>query len=147
MTGATLTAGLRATWNTNPVNPKRLFARPAGSFLDLSHDVNQPLNQAIETKVRNLFPATPLFVCAAARCPLAYQLATHTAFTRASASSTTSFPRRLPTWQRRMRLMLADLRGWHRRTGGRRGDRAGSRRAARSMRLPPPTGQFQTVFS
>ncbi len=32
---ATLTAGMRATWNTNPVNQQRLFARPAGSFLDL----------------------------------------------------------------------------------------------------------------
>jgi hypothetical protein len=77
MTGATVTAGLRATWNTNPVNPKRLFARPAGSFLDLSHDVNQPLNQAIETKVRSLFPATPLVVLQP-RLSLAYQIETRT---------------------------------------------------------------------
>ena len=31
----TLMAGLRATWNTNPVNQHGLFARPAGSFLDM----------------------------------------------------------------------------------------------------------------
>jgi hypothetical protein len=56
----TLTAGVRATWNTNPVNQQRLFARPAGSFLDLSHSPGQPLNQAIETRVRSLYPSTPL---------------------------------------------------------------------------------------
>ena len=49
----TLMAGLRATWNTNPVNQHGLFARPAGSFLDMSHDVAQPLSQAIQTNVRN----------------------------------------------------------------------------------------------
>ncbi|MGP8268704.1 MAG: carboxypeptidase regulatory-like domain-containing protein [Terracidiphilus sp.] len=59
---ATLTAGVRTTWNTNPVNQQRLFARPAGSFLDMSHQINQPLNQAIQTGVRGLFPATPLLV-------------------------------------------------------------------------------------
>ena len=56
----TLTAGLRVTWNTNPVNQHGLFARPKGSFLDLAHDVDQPLNQAIQTNVRTLFPGTPL---------------------------------------------------------------------------------------
>jgi len=38
----TLTAGMRTTWNTNAVNQQRLFARPAGSFLDLSHDLELP---------------------------------------------------------------------------------------------------------
>ncbi|MGD0519927.1 MAG: carboxypeptidase-like regulatory domain-containing protein [Terracidiphilus sp.] len=59
---ATLTAGVRATWNTNPVNQQRLFARPAGSFLDMSHQIGQPLDQVILTSERNLFPATPLLV-------------------------------------------------------------------------------------
>lgn len=58
----TLTAGVRTTWNTNPVNQQRLFARPAGSFLDMSHQISQPLNQVIETGVRGLFPATPVLV-------------------------------------------------------------------------------------
>jgi hypothetical protein len=57
----TLVAGLRATWNTDPVNQHGLFARPAGSFLNMVHDVSQPLNQAIQTNVRTLFPGTPLF--------------------------------------------------------------------------------------
>ncbi len=56
----TLTAGLRVTWNTNPVNQHGLFARPKGSFLDLTHEVNQPLDQVIQTNVRTLFPGTPL---------------------------------------------------------------------------------------
>jgi hypothetical protein len=54
-------AGLRASWNTNPVNQHRLFARPAGSFLDMQHSIDQPLNQVIETNVHSLFPGTPLF--------------------------------------------------------------------------------------
>ena len=56
----TLTAGLRVTWNTNPVNQHGQFARPAGSFMNMSHDVTQPLNQVIQTNVRALFPGTPL---------------------------------------------------------------------------------------
>jgi hypothetical protein len=59
---ATFTAGVRTTWNTNPVNQQRLFARPAGSFLELSPQINQPLDQVIQTGVRELFPATPLLV-------------------------------------------------------------------------------------
>ena len=58
----TLAAGVRTTWNTNPVNQQKLFARPKGSFLDLSHEIGQPLDQAIQAKVHGLFPATPLFV-------------------------------------------------------------------------------------
>jgi hypothetical protein len=70
----TLTAGVRTTWNTNPVNQQRLFARPAGSFLDMSHDVNQPLDQAIQTGVGGLFPSTPLLVWQP-RVSAAYQVA------------------------------------------------------------------------
>ncbi|MGB6133182.1 MAG: carboxypeptidase-like regulatory domain-containing protein [Acidobacteriaceae bacterium] len=59
---ATVTAGLRTTWNTDPVNQQALFARPAGSFLTMSHNPDQPLNQAVTTGVRKLFPGTPLIV-------------------------------------------------------------------------------------
>jgi hypothetical protein len=55
----TLNLGVRATWNTNPVNQHRQFARPAGSFLELSHQISQPLDQVIQTSVRGLFPSTP----------------------------------------------------------------------------------------
>jgi hypothetical protein len=75
----TLTAGLRATWNTNIVNQHGQFARPAGSFLDMSHDPTQPLNRAVQTNVRNLFPATPLLVYQP-RASVAYKLNEKTAF-------------------------------------------------------------------
>jgi hypothetical protein len=44
---ATLTYGMRVTWNTNVTSPQALFSRMAGSFLDASHATNQPLNQVI----------------------------------------------------------------------------------------------------
>jgi hypothetical protein len=75
----TLTAGLRVTWNTNIVNQHGQFARPAGSFLDMSHDPTQPLDQAIQANVRNLFPGTPLLVYQP-RASVAYKLNEKTAF-------------------------------------------------------------------
>jgi hypothetical protein len=74
----TLTAGLRVTWNTNPVNQQGLFARPTGSFLDMEHDLDQPLNQVIQTGVHGNFPSTPLFVYQP-RVSAAYQVARRTA--------------------------------------------------------------------
>ncbi|HEY4048206.1 MAG TPA: TonB-dependent receptor [Acidobacteriaceae bacterium] len=74
----TLTAGMRVTWNTNPVNQQGLFARPLGSFLDMSHQTDQPLNRVILTGVHSNFPATPLFVYQP-RVSAAYQLARKTA--------------------------------------------------------------------
>ena len=70
---ATLTYGMRVTWNTNVTSGKNLFARSSGSFLDATHDINQPLNQTILGNVRNLFPSTPLFVYQP-RVSFAYQL-------------------------------------------------------------------------
>ena len=70
---ATLTAGLRAAWNTNPVNQQRLFARSPQSFLDLSHNFNQPLDQVIETNLRGLFPSTPT-ISWQPRVSMAYEL-------------------------------------------------------------------------
>jgi hypothetical protein len=69
----TFIAGVRTSWNTDPVNKQNLFARPAGSFLDLQHDLNQPLNQAIQTQLQRLFPSTPLLVWQP-RASLAYQV-------------------------------------------------------------------------
>ena len=87
----TLTAGVRVTWNANPVNQQGLFARPAGSFLDISHQVNQPLDQVILTGLRSNFPSTPLFVYQP-RVSAAYQLAPGPQCTLGLACSTTSSP-------------------------------------------------------
>jgi hypothetical protein len=74
---ATFIVGVRTTWNTDPANKQNLFARPAGSFLDLSHSINQPLDQAIQTGVSSLFPSTPVLVWQP-RVSLAYQVRTGT---------------------------------------------------------------------
>lgn len=73
---ATFTYGMRVAWDTNETSPQGLFARPAGSFLDMQHESSQPLNQAILTRVHNLFPATPLFIWQP-RVSVAYQLPFH----------------------------------------------------------------------
>ena len=52
----TLTAGVRVTWNTNPANEQSLFARPKGSFLDLSHAISQPLDQVIQDQGQRPVP-------------------------------------------------------------------------------------------
>ncbi len=55
----TWTFGLRDTFNSNPLNPHDQVARLRGSFSSISHDVNQPLNEAIQTHLGNLFSSTP----------------------------------------------------------------------------------------
>ncbi len=56
----TWTFGVRDTFNSNPLNPHDQIARLGGSFSSISHDVNQPLNGAIQTHLGNLFSSTPL---------------------------------------------------------------------------------------
>lgn len=56
----TWTFGLRDTFNSNPLNPHDQVARLQGSFTSVPHDVNQPLDQAIQTNLGNLFAATPI---------------------------------------------------------------------------------------
>ncbi len=58
----TWTFGLRDTFNSNPLNPHDQVARLRGSFSSISHDVNQPLNQAIQTHLGDLFSSTPLAI-------------------------------------------------------------------------------------
>src|ERR1700726_2392225 len=58
----TWTFGVRDTFNSNPVNPHNQIARLGGSFSSISHDVNQPLNAAIQTHLGNLFSSTPLAI-------------------------------------------------------------------------------------
>jgi hypothetical protein len=58
----TSTFGLRDTFNSNPLNPHDQIGRLRSSFSSISHDVNQPLNQAIQTHLGNLFSSTPLAI-------------------------------------------------------------------------------------
>jgi hypothetical protein len=73
----TWTFGVRATHNANPVNPHEAVARLSGSFASISHDVNQPLDTAIETGLGNIFAATPLAILQP-RTAIAYQIAPKT---------------------------------------------------------------------
>ena len=58
----TWTFGLRDTFNSNPQNPHGEIARLRGSFDSISHDVNQPLNAAIQTGLEHVFSSTPLAI-------------------------------------------------------------------------------------
>ena len=58
----TWTFGIRDTFNSNPLNPHDQIARLEGSFDSISHDVNQPLNAAIQTGLGNVFSSTPLAI-------------------------------------------------------------------------------------
>ena len=58
----TWTIGIRDTFNSNPLNPHDEIARLRGSFESISHDVNQPLNVAIQTHLGNIFASTPLAI-------------------------------------------------------------------------------------
>jgi Carboxypeptidase regulatory-like domain len=70
----TWTFGLRDTFNSNPLNPHDQVARLGGSFRSISHDVNQPLNEAIQTNLGNLFSSTPLAILQP-RTAIAWQFA------------------------------------------------------------------------
>ncbi len=58
----TWTFGIRDTLNSNPLNPHQHIARLSGSFDSISHDVNQPLNAAIQRGLGNVFSSTPLAI-------------------------------------------------------------------------------------
>jgi hypothetical protein len=58
----TWTFGMRNTLNSNPLNPHQHIARLRGSFDSISHDVNQPLNAAIQTGLGNVFSSTPVAI-------------------------------------------------------------------------------------
>ncbi len=58
----TWTFGIRSTFNSNPSNPHGQIARLRGSFDSISHDVNQPLNAAIQTGLNYVFSSTPLAI-------------------------------------------------------------------------------------
>ena len=68
------TIGVRDTLNSNPLNPHDEIARLRSSFASISHDVNQPLDAAIQTGLGNVLAATPLAILQP-RTALAWQFA------------------------------------------------------------------------
>ena len=75
----TWTIGLRSTYNSNPLNPHDQVARMNGSFYSISHDVNQPLNQVIQTGLGHLFESTPVAILQP-RTAIAWQFQRDTVF-------------------------------------------------------------------
>ena len=73
----TWTYGVRDTYNSNPLNPHGAVARLDGSFDSIPHDVNQPLDAAIQTHLSNVFAATPLAILQP-RTAIAWQFAPQT---------------------------------------------------------------------
>ena len=73
----TWTFGIRDTLNSNPLNPHYGVARLRGSFSSISHDVNQPLDAAIQTHLGHLLSSTPLAILQP-RTALALQVQPHT---------------------------------------------------------------------
>ena len=69
----TWTFGVRDTFNSNPLNPHQQIARLRGSFASIVHDVNQPVNAAIQTGLGNVFSSTPLAILQP-RMAIAWQL-------------------------------------------------------------------------
>ncbi|MGA2434209.1 MAG: carboxypeptidase-like regulatory domain-containing protein [Bryobacteraceae bacterium] len=73
----TWTFGIRDTYNSNPLNPHDAVARLTGSFDSISHDVNQPLSQVIQTQQKTIFASTPAAILQP-RTAIAWQFAPHT---------------------------------------------------------------------
>ncbi len=69
--------GLRSTYNSNPLNPHYQVARLSGAFDSIEHDVNEPLNQAIQTNLGHLFSSTP-FAILQPRMAIAWQVQPNT---------------------------------------------------------------------
>ena len=69
----TWTFGIRASDNSNPLNPHGAVARLSGSFDSISHDVNQPLSATIQTGFGNIFSSTPLAILQP-RTAIAFQI-------------------------------------------------------------------------
>jgi hypothetical protein len=73
----TWTFGIRATHNSNPLNPHRAVARLPGSFAAIPREVNQPLKDAIRTGLGNIFDSTPWAILQP-RTAVAWQIAPNT---------------------------------------------------------------------
>ena len=92
----TWTFGLRDTLNSNPLNPHDEIARLRGSFDSISHDVNQPLNAAIQTGLGNVFSSTPLAILQP-RTAIAWQFAPNSVLRAGFGLSATFCPAALRT--------------------------------------------------
>jgi Carboxypeptidase regulatory-like domain len=73
----TWTFGVRDTLNTDPLEPHHEVARLDSSFDAITHNLNQPLDAAIQTHLGHLFVSTPVAILQP-RSAIAWQLRPHT---------------------------------------------------------------------
>ena len=121
----TWTFGLRDTFNSNPLNPHDQVARLRGSFSSISHDVNQPLNEAIQTHLGNLFSSTPMAILQP-RTAIAWQFEPKSVLRTGFGIFSDILPGTRGRPDRRQSSLRQDVSGrsaWH---CGRHGHRAGS---------------------
>ncbi|HEY4933335.1 MAG TPA: carboxypeptidase-like regulatory domain-containing protein [Terriglobales bacterium] len=93
----TWTFGLRDTYNSNPLNPHDQIARLKGSFYSIPHDVNQPLSDAIQTGLGNLFASTPLAILQP-RTAIAWQFEPNTVLRTGFGLFSDILPGSVATW-------------------------------------------------
>jgi len=91
----TVTAGLRMAWNSNPVSQHNTFSKLIGSFENMSHDVNQPLNQVIIANQEKAYAPTPLLQWQP-RVALAYEIGPKTILRAGFGIFATTLEGRLP---------------------------------------------------
>jgi hypothetical protein len=87
----TLSYGLRATWDSNMISQRSAYSRMVDAFFNISHDVNQPMNQAIKTGLPNLIPSTQAIVWQP-RAALAWEVAPKTVIRAGGGKFSDLFP-------------------------------------------------------
>jgi hypothetical protein len=70
----TWTFGIRATHNSNPLNPHHAVSRLGGSFASVSHDLNHPLSATLHTGLGGILDSAPLAILQP-RTAIAWQIA------------------------------------------------------------------------
>ncbi len=134
----TWTFGLRATQNSNPLNPHDAVARLSGSFASIPHDVNQPLNAVIHTGLGTIFDSTPLAILQP-RTAIAWQMSPNTVVRTGFGLFSDLLPGSVVDLVRSQSTVLANVSGWTARHGGRhaaRAGRSGKRRRCCGRRKP-----------
>lgn len=87
----TVTYGIRATWNSNPVSQQNQYARLTSDFFSLNHDINTPVNQIIKTGLSSELNSTQLIVWQP-RASFAYQVTPNTVFRAGGGMFSDVFP-------------------------------------------------------
>ena len=87
----TLTYGLRATWDSNMISQRSAYSQIGDAFFNLSHDVNEPIKDAVFNWFSNLLPSTQAIVLQP-RGALAWEVAPKTVIRLGAGKFSDLFP-------------------------------------------------------